>query len=58
MRKAVSVLFVAAPAGTGCGGTADNAGTTFNIQTLTDAGAVPSGSLKPDDLVSFGVAPK
>lgn len=28
------------------------------IQTLVDAGAVPNGSLKPDDLASFGATPK
>jgi NitT/TauT family transport system substrate-binding protein len=28
------------------------------IQTLVDAGAIPNGSVKPDDLADFGAAPK
>jgi len=28
------------------------------IRTLVDAGAIPDGSVKPDDLASFGLAPK
>ncbi|MCR3749088.1 ABC transporter substrate-binding protein [Lentzea californiensis] len=28
------------------------------IGTLVEAGAIPEGSLKPDDLVSFGISPK
>jgi NitT/TauT family transport system substrate-binding protein len=28
------------------------------VRTLVEAGAVAEGSLKPDDLVSFGISPK